>query len=265
MADWGQPRPRHQYTYMPRPGIGQRGALVYNGSLNQTAAMQGYGAYGAGMMGGMGLGAGAYYGNGSAYGVGYGARYGAPYYPSSSYYPNNYYHGGYGNPYGYGASSGYYNRYANCFYPWQSSYYYRAGAVAPVSSYAVVPGSAYYSTTATQAAPVQYTYVQAAATPKKLPDVYHTANYTVRLANTIPATAPIAEDIQLENRRIATERGAYKPRRIKPADAHPDDMFWVREKDGQWHLRKYYEIENDLHPGRWQMDAEIGFLVFHRE
>jgi hypothetical protein len=69
----------------------------------------------------------------------------------------------------------------------------------------------------------------------------------------------------MENRRIATERGAYAPRRIKPADARPDDPFWVREKDGGWHLKAFYQIENECYPGRWTMDAEIGFLVFHRE
>lgn len=73
------------------------------------------------------------------------------------------------------------------------------------------------------------------------------------------------EDIQLENRRVATERGAYAPRRIKPADARSDDPFWCRERNGEWHLRTYYQIENECYPGRWLLDAEIGFLVFHRD
>jgi hypothetical protein len=106
---------------------------------------------------------------------------------------------------------------------------------------------------------VQYAYVKSAATPTKLPDVYHTARYTSRLAT------PTTEDIALENRRVATANGAYKPRKIKPADAEPNDLFWCREKDGQWHLRRYYDIEDNCQPGRWQMDAEIGFLVFHRD
>ncbi|KAL6155373.1 hypothetical protein ACJBU6_06960 [Exserohilum turcicum] len=79
-----------------------------------------------------------------------------------------------------------------------------------------------------------------------------------------PRVAPTREDIQLENRRIATARGAYDARKIRPADARDDDPFWCREVNGEWHLRSYYQIENECHPGRWMMDAEIGFLVFHR-
>jgi hypothetical protein len=68
----------------------------------------------------------------------------------------------------------------------------------------------------------------------------------------------------MENRRIATERGAYSARRIKPADARDDDPFWCRERNGEWHLRTFYQIENECYPGQWLMDAELGFLVFHR-
>ncbi|KAF1918620.1 hypothetical protein BDU57DRAFT_511318 [Ampelomyces quisqualis] len=76
--------------------------------------------------------------------------------------------------------------------------------------------------------------------------------------------APAREDYQMENRRVATERGAYDARAIKPADARSDDPFWCMERNGEWHLRTYYQIENECHPGRWVMDAEVGFLVFHR-
>lgn len=287
MADWGQPKPRHQYTYMPRPYPGQKGALVYSGPLNGTAAVQGYGGYGAagyGGYGGVGYGVGGYggaygtagYGVRRSYGVGAGAYYPSGYNayttPYTSYggygggYPNNYSYGGYG----YGGQQ-YYGRYANCFYP-QSSYYHRvgvAGAVAPYSyGYpAQTSTTTYVATAAAQPQPqpapastVQYAYVQAAATPSKLPEVYHTVNYATRLA-----TAPTREDIQIENRRVATERGAYRPRKIKPADAKPDDVFWVRERNGDWHCRPYYQIEEQCQPGIWQMDAEHGFLVFHRE
>jgi hypothetical protein len=68
----------------------------------------------------------------------------------------------------------------------------------------------------------------------------------------------------MESRRIATERGAYDPRRIRPADARDDDPFWCRERNGEWHLRTYYQIENECHPGQWMVDAELGYLVFHR-
>ncbi|KAH3950656.1 hypothetical protein HBH98_106320 [Parastagonospora nodorum] len=79
------------------------------------------------------------------------------------------------------------------------------------------------------------------------------------------AQAPAREDYQTEARRVATERGAYDLRRIKPADARSDDPFWCRERNGEWHLRTYYQIENECHPGTWKMDAEQGFLVFQRD
>lgn len=71
-------------------------------------------------------------------------------------------------------------------------------------------------------------------------------------------------EVDYHNRRIATERGAYEAKKIKP-DAKPDDVFWCKEKDGNWYVRSYYNIENDCQPGRWQMDAEKGYCVFHRE
>ncbi|KAF2652608.1 hypothetical protein K491DRAFT_760230 [Lophiostoma macrostomum CBS 122681] len=168
-----------------------------------------------------------------------------------------------------------------------SSYYYGGvgGAVMPHPSYSyVLPSSTAVVTTAaaqTQSQntpPIQYTYVTAAATPTTLPTAYYTSTRDTTTATPIrtdtaartatgilhgrPATR---EELNREARRIATESGAYRPRRIKPADAHPDDQFWCRERDGEWHLRKYYVIENECQPGRWQMDAEVGFLVFHRD
>jgi hypothetical protein len=68
-TDLGQPRPRHQYTYHPRPYPGQKGVLTYSGPLNLTAATQGYGYGGYGGYGAYGYGAG--YGT-AAYGA-YGA------------------------------------------------------------------------------------------------------------------------------------------------------------------------------------------------
>ncbi|KAF1997045.1 hypothetical protein P154DRAFT_622832 [Amniculicola lignicola CBS 123094] len=107
---------------------------------------------------------------------------------------------------------------------------------------------------------------------------HHTSGYAYVYPpgtyNTNPGPAPVAssyiygrtkEEVELDTRRIATARGAYKPRKIKPAEAEPDDMFWSREKNGDWHLRTYYQIENDLQPGLWKMDAERGYLCFHRE
>lgn len=162
-----------------------------------------------------------------------------------------------------------------CFLSFQLTSVYRAGTVVPYgySSYygypaaattttyiaASTPAAAATTTTATASSPkVQYAYVRAAATPTELPKEYRTVNYTSRVVRT-------AEDIQFENRRVATERGAYKARRIKPADAKADDVFWCRERNGDWNLRPYYQIEESCYPGVWQMDAEVGFLVFHRE
>lgn len=253
MADYGFPKPRHSYVYVPQPYPGQRGRLIYNGPLNPTGAVQPNPA-GLGM--GMGMGMGMGYAAGM-YGVGLGRGYTGCYpynnYPNNYYYPNNYHHGGL---YGYGCGHGHYGRYANYFCPWQSSYYLPAGAY--TTSYPYSHGRSTYYTTATTQAPVQqYTYVQAAATPTTLPAVYHTDKYAARLTT--------REVVEYENRRVATERGAYRPRKIKPADARPDDLFWCRELDGKWCLREYYVIENDCQPGLWQMDAELGFLVFHRE
>ncbi|KAF2279894.1 uncharacterized protein EI97DRAFT_104924 [Westerdykella ornata] len=229
-TDWGQPRPRHQYTYHPRPLPGQKGVLVYSGPLNMTAAVQGYGAYGS-----------------AGYGYGYGAV--AP-------------HGA-----AIGGATTVYRRVsvpgaplALAAYPASTAYVATAAATSTETKGTVAAAT---TTTTTTTVPAHVAYVHAAATPTRLPEAYHTANYSTRL-KAVPAV-PTVEDIRLENRRVATERGAYKARPIKPADALPDDMFWCREKDGEWHCRPYYQIENECYPGRWKMDAEHGFLVFHRE
>ena len=320
MADYGQPKPRHQYTYMPRPFAGQRGALVYQGPLNATGSMTNR-AYGMGAMGGMGYGVGY-----PGYGMGYGAPYGTATttytaggvntgYPYNGMYGGYGYGGygtGYGTGYGYGVGGGVINNaaygcvnnggYANPFSYYQYPYY---GADAlPYGSYSYVYPSQTAVVTTTAAAaqtqhapPVQYTYVTPAATPTVLPSAYYTSTNTTttdaRARSTTPpphgharaervhvrehrihtdTNAPIGvlhgrpatrDELNREARRIATENGAYRPRRIKPADAHPNDDFWCREREGEWHLRKYYELER-LN-GMWQMDAEVGFLVFHRE
>jgi len=71
-------------------------------------------------------------------------------------------------------------------------------------------------------------------------------------------------EVELSNRRLATERGAYYPRAIMPV-ANPDDIFWVLERDGQWMVRSFYNIQTECHPGRWKMDAKDGYCVFIRE
>lgn len=119
--------------------------------------------------------------------------------------------------------------------PYQS-YYSAAPAQYPYHRPAVVPAAQHHH---------HYTYVTPNRTPKVLPSYYNSRDY--------------------DSRRYAAGRGAYSARRIKPADALPDDPFWCRERDGQWHLRTYYSIDRECRPGRWQMDAEKGFLVYHRD
>jgi hypothetical protein len=262
MQDLGQPKPRHQYQYIPRPYPNARGTLVYAGPLNQTAAvtqpMMGMAmGYGAGMGMGMGVGMAGGMGYGMANGMGYGAGACTPYGYRSG-------HGAYG-AYSYGQQAAGYSGYANHLSPWQSqhsrTYPYSSHSSLPYSSSCVYPSAACVqastTTTTTTSPPTKYVYITAATTPKALPRRYYEYATTTR-----PATR---EEIELENRRVATARGAYAPRRIKPADAEPDDPFWCRETNGEWHLRNFYVIENECQPGRWQMDAEHGFLVFHRE
>jgi hypothetical protein len=244
------PKPRHQYIYTPR--YGQRGYLTYAGQTPNGAPATGVIPNG----GGVGYGYGAV-GAGAGVGVGVAGGYypavHAPssyYQPSHAYYAHNYYgtSGYYPTP----AYSSYYNfnlygsmyPLANFYHPYQRHSYNTApgyGYGYAQQAYVYPPGPSATTTTTT----------------------YHVTNGP--RAYTAQPAVPIRDDYQLENRRVATERGAYAPRPIKPADARSDDPFWCRERNGEWHLRTYYQIENECYPGRWRMDPEIGFLVFHRE
>jgi hypothetical protein len=250
------PKPRHQYIYTPR--YGQRGLLSYAGQQPNGAyptgvipnggVGYGYGGVGVGVGVGMGVGVAgnSYYPGVRPYQTPYPYYNGVTnYYSTPSYYPSTY--SGY---YNYAAYGSLYPL-ANFYHPYQRSYYNTAPSYGyTTQAYVYPPGPSATTTTTT----------------------YHVTNSHVgRGPGVTTAPAPACthgatrEDIQMENRRVATERGAYDPRRIKPADARSDDPFWCRERNGEWHLRTYYQIENECHPGRWQMDAEIGFLVFHRE
>lgn len=255
------PKPRHQYIYTPR--YGQRGFLSYAGQTPNSAPVTGVipnGGYGYGV--GMGMGMGV-----AAVGVTAGGYYPVrPYQPSYSYQPSlsypSYYNTGatyYGANYYPAASySGYYNAglygsmypLANFYYPYQRSYYNTVPSYGySAQAYVYPPGPSATTTTTTT---YHVTNSHAAGTAA--------CNHTHA-----PAPAAARADIQMESRRVATERGSYAPRRIKPADARSDDPFWCRERNGEWHLRTYYQIENECYPGTWKMDAEQGFLVFHRE
>jgi F0F1-type ATP synthase membrane subunit c/vacuolar-type H+-ATPase subunit K len=252
------PKPRNQYIYNPR--YGQRGFLSYAGQTPNGAAPAGVigGGYGVGYAG-VGVGMGVGYAAGAYQPAVYQPR---SYYPQTyvtNYYPQTYASNysypsyGYGSYYNYGLYGSMYPL-ANFYYPYQRSYYN------------TVPSYGYTA----------HVYPPATATT-----TYHVTNSQTQQAFAAPATRVVREtrpayahghmqqgltreDIQMENRRVATERGAYDARKIRPADARDDDPFWCREVNGEWHLRSYYQIENECNPGRWMMDAEAGFLVFHR-
>lgn len=238
------PKPRHQYIYNPR--YGQRGVLTYAGQAPNGAAPAG--VIGAGY--GLGVGyPGVVAGVASGYAVG---AYQPAVYNTHSLFQHtytNYYHpyrsGGYGY-YNYNLYGSLYPL-ANFYFPYQRTYYNTVPSYG-YTAHVYPPGPTAYHVTNAQ--------VSAYPSPAA-----HVVRET-RHAYSPRVTA--REDIQIENRRIATERGAYSPRRIRPADARDGDPFWCREVNGEWHLRSYYQIENECHPGRWMMDPEIGFLVFHR-
>ncbi|KAF2753902.1 hypothetical protein EJ05DRAFT_541470 [Pseudovirgaria hyperparasitica] len=73
------------------------------------------------------------------------------------------------------------------------------------------------------------------------------------------------EEVEYDNRVIATRSGAYEAHDLQPSDPKPDQMFWCREIDGSWTLRTFFTISEDLKPGKWKMDAARGSLVFIRE
>ncbi|CAN9156614.1 unnamed protein product [Alternaria alternata] len=251
------PKPRHQYIYNPR--YGQRGLLTYAGQAANGAAPTGVvgGGFGYGGFGGVGVGMGVGYGVGAYQPAVYNAR---PLYPqtyATNYYPPNYSYPSYGGVYGYYNYNLYGSLYplANFYYPYQRTYYNTVPTYG-YTAHVYPPGP----TTTTTTYHVTNSQAQNYSTP---------VTQTVR--ETRPAyvhshaqQGPTREDIQMESRRIATERGSYDPRKIRPADARDDDPFWCREVNGEWHLRSSYQIENECHPGRWMMDADIGFLVFHR-
>jgi hypothetical protein len=248
----GYPKPRHNYVYTPR--YGQRGVLTY-------ASQQANGAYpsgvAGGMMGGYGYGVGGvgYAGaaHAGAYPVYNSSAYSSPYsgasYYGSSYFPSySTYGGGYGGYYNY-ASYGSMYPLANFYSPYQRSYYNTVPTYGH-TAYVYPPGP----TATTTTYHVTNSHVPITTAPP----------VPVRETRTACTHTTTREDIQMENRRIATERGAYSARKIKPADARDDDPFWCRERNGEWHLRTFYQIENECYPGQWLMDAELGFLVFHR-
>jgi len=73
------------------------------------------------------------------------------------------------------------------------------------------------------------------------------------------------EAVEEGNRLIAAREGVYQATSIQPHDPKPDQRFWVKEVNGDWTLRSYYAIKNDLRPGKWMMDAVRGALVFVKQ
>jgi len=257
------PKPRHNYIYNPR--YGQRGFLTYAGQTANSAPMtgvipnggMGYGYAGVGMGVGMGVSvaAGGYYP-----GV----------YPTRSYAPSYSYHQpSYSYPSYYNTGASYYG--ASSYYPSYASGYYNAslyGSLYPLANFYYPYQRSYYNTVPSYGYSAQAYVYPPGPSATTTTTTYHVTN-SHQGAGCAPAPqcnhGPTRADIQMESRRVATERGSYNPRRIKPADARSDDPFWCRERNGEWHLRTYYQIENECHPGCWKMDAELGYLVFHRE
>jgi len=239
------PKPRHQFIYTPR--YGQRGILSY-------AGQQPNGAMPAGAMPG-GLGVGVGYAAGAYQPAVYNARSYYPYAHGATYYPANYQYPTYRGYYHVGLYGSSYPL-ANFYHPYQRTYYNTVpsyGYTAHVYPPGPTTTTTTYHVTNAQAQPYP-------AAPQPLRETRPAFGHP----HGHPQQGPSREEIQLENRRVATARGAYDPRKIRPADARDDDPFWCRERNGEWHLRSYYQIENECQPGRWMMDADVGFLVFHR-
>lgn len=274
MDNLGQPKPRHQYILYPQAG--RRGIMVHNGQYPNGAPYVGStGGMGIGMMGYGGMGgypgvsahiSPLYYGpnvhrstysNYAGYMGGYtGLSYGVANYPPYSY-PNAYM-SPYASAYGYG--------YAN-HHPYQRTYYGMNPVMAGGAHSYSYPGVAQ---TIIPPSTTTYTTVTNSAVPVPVAPMATATTSTTRIRPNVHAPhmqSPrnVRDNVQYENQRVAMERGSYLPRRIAPADARPDDPFWCKEVTGEWHLRTYYQIENECHPGRWLMDAEHGFLVFHRQ
>jgi hypothetical protein len=251
------PKPRHQYIYTPR--YGQRGVLTYAGQTPNGAPPTGVIPNG-----GMGMGMGM--------GVGVGIAAGG-YYPGVQA-ARSYYQPQYSSYYG-GGGANYYNSYPSYYPSYTPAYsgyynYNMYGSLYPLANFYSPYQRSYYNTVPSYGYAAQAYVYPPGPSATTMTTTYHVQNSHAGGASYrrdyIPsAPAPAREDYQMEARRVATERGAYDLRRIKPADARSDDPFWCRERNGEWHLRTYYQIENECHPGSWKMDAELGYLVFHRE
>ncbi|KAF2871156.1 hypothetical protein BDV95DRAFT_668523 [Massariosphaeria phaeospora] len=183
-------------------------------------------------------------------------------YPRQPYYPRNNYYGAQ-RQIAYHNNGGYNNYGRQYQHQHMGGQLVRRDALVRPMHYSngvVIPQAAYPYACA-QPATTTYTIANSRA---NVPAHSHNHNHSY-VSSRQGTMLSSREEHQLENRRVATERGAYNPRRIKPADARADDPFWCRERNGEWHLRSFYQIENECYPGRWQMDAEQGYLVFHRQ
>ncbi|KAF2269406.1 hypothetical protein CC78DRAFT_574967 [Lojkania enalia] len=234
----GQPQVRYEYTYVPRAGRGQYvpAGIVNNGAATPIAP--------------------------AAVPVGYQCQ------PQQYYYPTNC------TPFSYPSclSS---SQYAYASHPSQSYYYSGASTPAycfphddtPKYYYPRSPSYPYYKAPYYPRSPSYYArspYYYSSSSPYYYPNDWR-QRYYGRSYSSIPSSWYCRHSShEWDDRMRATTGGAYDPKRIKPADALPDDPFWVRERDGTWTLRPYYSIEAECYPGRWTMNAEKGYLVFER-
>lgn len=157
-----------------------------------------------------------------------------------------------------------YQYYGNA-YAYQQTRYYAAAAAQPVTYAQVAAPVA--APVAVAATPTYYAYPTAAAATVAAPVCYTETTGSSLSGHPTYSNRIYGQtsyEVELNNRRLATERGAYEPKRIMPV-ANPDDLFWCRERDGQYTVRNFFNIENDCKPGRWLMDPREGYCVFHRE
>ncbi|KAF2816311.1 uncharacterized protein BDZ99DRAFT_133374 [Mytilinidion resinicola] len=73
------------------------------------------------------------------------------------------------------------------------------------------------------------------------------------------------EQVDMDNRRTAYQQGAYSMHPIAPDNPPPDTQFWCKEVDGEWTLRTFFTIQEDLKPGNWKYAPDTGMFVYIRK
>lgn len=77
---------------------------------------------------------------------------------------------------------------------------------------------------------------------------------------------PTREEADRQTAAAAQGAGANKPRLMVPFDDNPNQRMWVRELDGSYTLRSYYDITENLKPGEggeFRAGQTDGTYYFH--